>query len=146
MVWKLLMSRKLTPWSIIPLKTPESSRDHCKKPGLYKNQCRQLKKQKKLAADTKTNCGTINGAPPSSNSNTNNNNHNSNSKNDRKLRTVHISWETCGKTSQCTERCYFGANEVNRPPLRGPRESQVEQNDTQNCTKEIVQAAAQPLT
>ena len=69
-------------------------------------------------------------------------------KTDSKPKTLYPPFETCGKTNHSTERCLFGANTAHKPPLcnRKPaRQSQVQQNDTQNNTNECVQAPAQLL-
>ena len=63
--------------------------------------------QKQQIEGNQDNVGNIN-------SDTNNSNPNNN-KNDRKSRTVYPPCETCGKTNHSAERCYVGANAVNRP-------------------------------
>ena len=68
----------------------------------------------------KDNAGTFN-------SDTNNSNP-SNYKIDRKSRTLYPHCETCGKMNHSTERCYVGANAINRPL---PWKSKPEQQDAE---------------
>ena len=62
---------------------------------------------KQQIEDNKDNAGKINSDTHDSNPN--------NYKTDRKCRTVYSPCETCGKTCHAAERCYVGANAVNRP-------------------------------
>ena len=48
---------------------------------------------------------------------------------DRKARTVYIPSETCGKTNHSAERCYVGANAVNKSL---PWKSKPQQQDAQD--------------
>ena len=135
---------------------PKPTCHHCKKPGHYRNQCRQLKREKDQvqnntdsAANNKNNKGSaqINSnpnpkAPVASKVN------NANNQRDRKPRPVFPPCETCGRTNHSTERCYLGANAANRPPPRTRRpegQNQAQQRGTQNNSDGKVQAVAQPL-
>ena len=75
------------------------------------------------------------------NSDTNDSNPN-NHKIGRKSRTLQPPCETSGKTKHSTERCYVGANTVNRPL---PWKSKPQQQDTQNSIPGCVHATAQHL-
>ena len=135
---------------------PKPTCHHCKKPGHYRNQCRQLKREKDQvqnntdsAANKKNNNGSaqINSnpnpkAPVAIKAN------NTNNQGDRKPRPVFPPCETCGRTNHSTERCYLGANAANRPPPRTRRpegQNQAQQRNTQNDSDGNVQAVAQPL-
>ena len=126
---------------------------HCKKPGLYQNQCRQLKREEDQTRH-KTNSANNNNGSAQTNPNPNNkvaNNtkgNNIDNQRDRKPRPVFPPCETCGRTNHSTERCYFGANAANRPPPRNRRpegQNQAQQRNTQNNSDGKVQAVAQPL-
>ena len=135
---------------------PKPTCHHCKKPGHYRNQCRQLKREKDQgqnntdsAAKNKNNNGSA-----QTNSNPNheapvaNKANNTKNQRDRKPRPVFPPCETCGRTNHYTERCYLGANAANRPPPRNRRpegQNQAQQRNTQNNSDGNVQAAAQPL-
>ena len=131
-------------------KKPRPTCHHCKKPGHYQNQCRQLKREKDQTRNN-TNSATSNNGSAQTNSNPNNNKvannakgNNTNNQKDRKPRPC----ETCGRTNHSTERCYLGANAANRPPPRNRRpegQNQSQQNNTQNNSDANVQAAAQAL-
>ena len=134
---------------------PKPTCHHCKKPGHYRNQCRQLKREKDQAqnntnidANNKSNNGSA-----QTNSNPNhkapvaNKANNTNNQRDRKPRPVFLPCETCGRTNHSTERCYLGANAANRPPPRNRRpegQNQAQQRNTQNNSDGNVQAVAQP--
>ena len=75
------------------------------------------------------------------NSDTNESNPNNNKK-DRKSRTVCLTCETCGKINHSTERCYGGANAVNR---QLPCKSKPQQQDAQDSITGCVRATAQHL-
>ena len=133
---------------------PQSNSHRCKKPGHYRNQCRLLKRQKELFENTQNLPGSKNSAAkksiPNNNTNQNdNNNYYKNSKRaERKQKTVDPSCETCGKTNHSTQKCYYGANVTNRPPLRHKRpkrQNQVQKRAKQNDSNESTQAAAQNL-
>ena len=137
---------------------PKPTCQHCKKPGRYRNQCAQLKKERDQNDSNRNSAGNNNNASNNSgqtNSNTHNNktvtNGNASSadnRNDRKPRTLYPPCETCGKTNRSTEKCYFGANAANRLPRRNRRplkQSQNQQQNTQINTIDSVQAAAQLL-
>ena len=135
---------------------PKPTCHHCKKPGHYRNQCRQLKSEKDhvqnntdSVANNKNNNGS---AQTNSNSNHKatvaNKANNANNQRDRKPRPVFPPCETCGRTNHSTERCYLGANAANRPPprIRRPEgQNQSQQNNAQNNSDRNVQAVAQPL-
>ena len=114
---------------------PKPTCHHCKKPGHYQNQCRQLK-QKKDQTRKKTNNANNNNGSAQTNSNPNNkvaNNTKANNINNqryRRSRPVFPPCETCGRTNHSTEKCYLGANAANRPPPRNRRpegQNQVQQ-------------------
>ena len=96
---------------------PKPTCHHCKKPGHYRNQCRLLKKQQEQTENNQDNPGNKNSDAITSNPNSNVNNKKNNNRNsnraERKPKTVYPPCETCGKTNQSTERCYFGANAAN---------------------------------
>ena len=126
---------------------------HCKKPGHYQNQCRQLKREKDQTRNNTTSANNNNGSAQR-NSNPNNkvaNNtkgNNINNQRDRRTRPVCPPCDTCGRTNHSTEKCYLGANAANRPPLRNRRlegQNQGQQNNTQSNSASNVQAAAQAL-
>ena len=100
---------------------PQPTCRHCKKPGLYRDQCRLMKKQREQFEKSQNNPGNKNSDANTSNPNSNVNNHNNNNKNskraERKPKTVYPPCETCGKTNHSTEKCYYGANAAKRPPL-----------------------------
>ena len=106
---------------------PKPTCHHCKKPGHYRLQCRQLKREKDQTRNI-TNSATNNNGSAQTNSNPNNNKitdnakgNNTNNQRDRKPRPVFPPCETCGRTNHSTERCYLGANAANRPPPRNRR-------------------------
>ena len=78
------------------------------------------------------NAGEINSDTHDSNPN--------NYKIDRKTRTVYPPCKTCGRTNHSAERCYGGANEVNRP-LHW--KSKPQKQDAQNSITGCVRATAQ---
>ena len=61
---------------------------------------------------------------------------------DRQSRTLYPPCETCGKTNHSTERCYVGANAVNRSL---PWKSKPQQQDAQDSITGCVRATAQHL-
>ena len=93
---------------------------HYQKPGLYINQCRQLKRQKDQNDTNKNSAGNnqnSNNNSGQTNSNTHNNktvsNGNANianNRNDRKPTIVYKPCEMCGKTNYSTENWCFAAN------------------------------------
>ena len=129
---------------------------HCKKPGHYRNQCRQLKREKDQTRDN-TNSAKNNNGSAQTNSNSNNNNNkvanntkrtNINNQRDRRTRPVFPPCETYGRPDHSTEKCYLGANAANRPPPRNrrpERQNQSQQNNAQKISDGNVQAAAQAL-
>ena len=96
----------------------------CKKPGHYRNQCRQLKREKGPTRNNTNSADNTNNNNGSAQTNSNPNNKASNNTNanktnnqrDRRSRTVFPPCETCGRTNHSTEKCYLGANAANRPP------------------------------
>ena len=126
---------------------------HCKKPGHYQNQCRQLHREKDQARN-QTNSATNSNGSAQTNSNSNNKVSNStkannlNNQRDRRSRPVFPPCETCGRTNLSTEKCYLGANAANRPPPRNRRpdgQNQIQQRKAQSNSDGNVQAAAQTL-
>ena len=129
---------------------PKPRGHHCKKPGRFQNQCRQLKREKD---QTRNSANQSNGSAQT-NSNPNNktaNNtkaNNINNQRDRRSRLVFPPCETCGRTNHSTEKCYLGANTANRPLPRNrlpEGQNQVQQRNAQNNSDGNVQAAAQTL-
>ena len=135
---------------------PRPTCHHCKKPGQYQNQCRQLKREKDQTRNN-TNSANNNNGSAQTNSNSNNNHNkvanntkgnNINNQRNRRPKPVFPPGETCGRTNHSTEKCYFGANAANRPPPRNRRlegQNQSQQNNAQNNSDGNVQAAAQAL-
>ena len=89
---------------------PRPTCHHCKKPGHYQNQCRQLKREKAQTRNN-TNSADNNNGSAQTNSNPNNNKvtdnakgNNTNNQRDRKPRPVFPPCETCGRTNHSTER------------------------------------------
>ena len=133
---------------------PRPTCHHCTKPSHYQNHCRQLKREKGQTRDS-TNSAINNNGSAQTNSNPNHNKganntkgSNTNNQRDRRSRNVFPPCETCGRTNHSTEKCFLGANAANRPPPRNRRpegQNQSQQNDAQNNSDGIVQAAAQAL-
>ena len=105
---------------------PKPTCHHCKKPGHYQNQFRQLKRKKNQTRN-KTNSAINNNGSAQTNSNPNNKvtnttkANNKNNQRDRRPRPVFPPCETCGRTNHFTEKCYLGANAANRRPPRNRR-------------------------
>ena len=58
----------------------------------------------------------------------------------RKSRTLYPPCETCGKTNHSTERCYVGANAVNRPlPWKNKPQQQDAQDSIIGCVRPTTQ-------
>ena len=132
---------------------PKPTCHHCKKPGHYQNQCRQLKREKDQTRNSTNNANNNNGSAQT-NSNPNNkvaNNTKANNMNIqrvRRSRPVFPPCETYGRTNHSTEKCYLGANAANRPPPRNRRpegQNQVQQRNAQSNSDGNVQDAAQTL-
>ena len=132
---------------------PKTTCRHCKKPGHYENQCRQLKRKKDQTRNN-TNSANNNNGSAQTNSSPNNKVANSteasniNNQKDRRSRPVFPPCETCGRTNHSTEKCYPGANAADRPPPRNRRpegQNQVQQRNAQSNSDRNVQAAAQTL-
>ena len=140
-----------------PQQNPEKLKPtghHCKKPGHYQNQCRQLKREKDQTRNNMNSANNDNGsAQTKSNPNNNkvSNNTKANNKNDqrdRRSRPVFRPCGSCGRTNRSTEKCYLGANAANRPPPGNRRpegQNQVQQRNAQSKSDGNVQAAAQIL-
>ena len=98
---------------------PKPTCHQCKKPGHYQNQCRQLKREKDQTHKN-TNSANNNNASAQTNSNPNNevaNNttaNNTTNQRDRRSGPVFPPCETCGGTNHSIEKCYLGANAVNK--------------------------------
>ena len=133
---------------------PRPTCHHCKKPGRYQNQCRQLKREKDQTRNNTNSTNNINESAQT-NSNPNNNKNatdtkgnNINNQRDRRPKPVFPPCETSGRTNHSTERCYLGANAANRPPPRNrrpERQNQSQQNNGENNSVGNVQTAAQAL-
>ena len=132
---------------------PRPTCHHCKKPGHYQNQCRQLKRQKDQTRYI-TNIPINNNGSVQTNSNPNNNvsnntkANNTNNPRDRRSRLVFPPSETCGRTNHSIEKCYLAANAANTPPTRNRRsegQNQVQQRNAQSNSDGNAQAAAQIL-
>ena len=99
---------------------------HCKKLGQYRNQSRQLKREKDQNRNNTNSPDSTNNnngsAQTNSNSNTkpsnNTNANNTNNQKNGKSRPVFPPCETCGRTNHSTEKSYLGVNAANRPPPR----------------------------
>jgi len=133
---------------------PKPTCHHCKKPGHYRNQRRQLKREREQGQNNTNNDGSNNNNSGQTNSNSNNkvpnntNTNNTNNQKDRKPRPVYRPCETCGKTNHSTVKCYFGANATNGPPpknIRPEGKIQVQQTNAQNNSVGNAQAAAETL-
>ena len=133
---------------------PRPTCHHCKKPGHYQNQCRQLKREKDQTRNNTNSANNDNGSAQT-NYNPNNNKvakntkgNNINNQRDRRPKPVFPPCDTCGRTNHSSEKCYLGANAANRPPPRNRRpegQNQAQQRNTQNNSDGNVQAVAQPL-
>ena len=133
---------------------PRPTCHHCQKPGHYQNQCRQFKRERDQKRNN-TNSATNNNGSAQTNSNPNNNKvannakgNNTNNQKDRRSRPVFPPCETCGRTNHSTEKCFLGANAVNRPPPRNRRpegQNQSQQNNAQNNSDGNVPAADHAL-
>ena len=135
---------------------PKPTCHHCKKPAHYRNQCRQLKREKDQvqnntdsAANNKNNNRSAQtNSKPNQKAPVGNKANNTNNQRNRRPRPVLPPCETCGRTNHPTERCYLGANAANRPPPRNRRpegQNQAQQRNTQDNSDGNVQAVAQPL-
>ena len=132
---------------------PRPTCHHCKKPGHYQTQCRQLKREKGQTRNITNSASNNNGSSqtnPHPNNKVANNTkgNNINNQRDRRPRPVFPPCETCGRTNHSTEKCYLGANPANRPPPRNRRpegQNQSQQNIAQNNSDGNDQAAAQAL-
>ena len=133
---------------------PKPTYHHCKISGHYRNQCRQLKREKDQARNNTGSADSNNKYSGQTNSNpnikvsNNTNANNTNNRRDRRSRPVYPLCETCRRTNHSTEKRYFRANAANRPPPRNRRSeghNQVQQRNFQSNSNWNVQAAAQTL-
>ena len=134
---------------------PRPTCHHCKKPGHYQNQCRQLKREKDPTRNNTNSANNNNNGSAQTNSNPNNNKvannakgNNINNQRNRRPRPAFPLCETCGRTNHSTEKFFLGANAANRPPPRNRRpegQNQSQQKIAQNNSDANVQAAAQAL-
>ena len=93
---------------------PKPTFHHCKKPGHYQNQCRQLKREKDQTRNDTHTANNNNNGSAQANSNPNNNKvtnnakgNNINNQRDRRARPVFPPCETCGRTNHSTEKCFL---------------------------------------
>ena len=105
---------------------PRPTCHHCKKPGHYQNQCRQLKREKDQTRNNTNSANNSNGIAQTNSNAKNkvaNNTRADNVKNqrDRRSRPVFPPCETCGRTNHSTEKCYLVANAANRRPPQNRR-------------------------
>ena len=105
---------------------PEPTCHHCKKPGHYQNQYRQLKREKDQTRNFTNSANNNNGsAQPNSNPNNKVSNNtkanNTNNQRDRRSTPVFPPCETCGRNNHSTEKSYLGATAANIPPSRKRR-------------------------
>ena len=126
---------------------PEPTCHHCKKPGHYQNQCRQLKREKDQTRNN-TIVPTITMVVPNNKTANNTKANNINNQRDRRPRPVFPPCERSGRTNHSTEKCYLGANAANRPPPRNRRPERQNQNQQRNAQSNSdgnAQSAAQTL-
>ena len=133
---------------------PRLTCHHCKKPGQYQNQYRQLKREKDQTRNNTNSANNDKGrfqtkSNPHNNKVANNTRGNNiSNQRDRRPKPVFPPCETCGRTNHSTESCYLGANAANRPPPQNRRpegQNQSQQKDDQKISDGNVQAAAQAL-
>ena len=137
------------------LETFKQACHHCKRPGYYRNQCSQLKREENKAKINTKGVGNKNNDEkgqtninPSNQNNSNTNTDNANNRLGRKSGTVYPLCETCGKTNHPTEKCYFRANAASGLPPRSKSpegHNQVQQRDNQKIPNQSAQDAAQTL-
>ena len=91
---------------------PEPTCHHCKKPGHYRNQCRQLKREKDQAQNNTNSAGNnINNNGGQANSSSANkipnstNTNKMNNQKDKKSKPVYPICDTCGKNNHSSEKC-----------------------------------------
>ena len=126
---------------------------HCKRPGDYQNQWRQLKRKKDQTRNKMNSANNNNGSAqtncnPKIKVSYNTKANNIKNQRNRRSRPVFPSCATCGRTNHSTEKCYLGANAANRPPPRNRRpegQNQVKQRNAPSNSNGNVQAAAQTL-
>ena len=132
---------------------PKPTCHHCKKPGHYQNQCRQLKREEDQTRSNMNSANKNNGSAhtnskPNTKVSNNTKANNTNNQRDRRSRPVFPPCEACGRTNHSTEKCYLGANASNRPPPRNRRpegQNPVQQRNAESNSDGNVQAAAQTL-
>ena len=120
--------------------------------GHYRNQCRQLKREKDQARNNTNSVDNKNNNSGQTNYNSNKkiskntNEKNTNKQKDRRPTLVYPPCETCSETNHFTEKCHFRANAADRPPPRKRRpegQNQVHQTNARSNSHGNVQAAAQ---
>ena len=92
---------------------PRPTCHHCKKPGHYQNQCRQLRRRKEKTRNNTNSSNNINGSAqtnPNLKVANNTKGNNINNQRDRRPKPVFLPCEICGRINHSTERCYLGAN------------------------------------
>ena len=126
---------------------------HCKKPSHYRNQYRQLKREKQQArkntssADNSNN-NNGNGQTNSNSKNQFSENTNANNKNNQKDRRpgpVYPPCETCGKTSHSTKNVTLEPMQRTDRKKQPEGENSAQQRNSQSNSDENVRAAAQTL-
>ena len=129
---------------------PEPTCKPRRKPVHYRSQCRQLEKDKKNKLRAlKTMLGTktvVRLFLSRKLTKTTTLTTKTKKRAERKPTTVYPPCETCGKTNQSTENCYFVVNAANGPPPRNRKpegQNQVPQRDNQNNSNQSAQTAAQ---
>ena len=124
---------------------PKPTCHHCKKPGHYRNQCRQLKRNKDHSRKN-TNSADNNNGGNQTNFNSNNrklsnniNENNPENQKDRRPRPVDPPCQTCRKTNYFTEKCYLGANAENKQPPRtdNRKTGRTTPSPTKRCPRQI---------
>ena len=125
-----------------------------KKPGHYRNQCRQLRIREEPADGAwkcnETKISGFNNFIPSDKNTNNNKSNNNNYKNSNRPKKISKLFtqlmSSVKKTNQSTEKCYFGANAANRPPSlnrRSEGQNQVQHINNQNKSNGSAQSVAQ---
>ena len=83
---------------------PKPTCHYCKKPGLYRNQCRLLKRQNEQTQKNPANKNSgVSKSIPNNKTNKNNINYKNSDKPERKPKTVYPPYKTCGKTKNSTK-------------------------------------------
>ena len=126
---------------------PKPTCHHCTKPGHYRNQCRQHKREITRPARNNTNSvdnTNNNNGSAQTYSNSNNkvsnstNANNTNNQRDWRSRPVFPPCETFGRTNHSTEKCYLGANAANWPPPPPEQTAwRTKPSQTEKCSKQL---------